>query len=96
LSLALHKTSCWYAENFFSKLVYQINDFQFDFVLPLKTRHPAVKVPAKPSASHYHLKMECLAAAAADFDPKNIVLPQDVKSSLTPQHYTVLSKFGLQ
>jgi len=63
---------------------------------PFVASDGAVKVPAKPSASHYHLKMECLTAAAADFDPKTIVLPQDVKSSLTPQHYAVLSKFGLQ
>ena len=45
---------------------------------PFVASDGAVKVPAKPSASHYYLKMDCLTAAAADFDPKTIVLPQDV------------------
>ena len=62
---------------------------------PFVATDGAVKIPAKSSASHYHLKMECLTAAAANFDPKGIVLPSDVKKNLTSQHYAMLSKFGL-
>jgi len=62
---------------------------------PFVASDGAVKVPAKPSTSHYHLKMECLTEAAANFDPNSIVLPPDVQKNLTPQHYTVLSEFGL-
>ena len=54
----------------------------------------SVKVPSKPSASHYHLSNECLTAADANFDPKAIVLPPDVKRRLTPQHYSMLSELG--
>ena len=50
---------------------------------PFVATDGAVRISAKPSASHYHLKMECLTAAAANFDPKGIVLPPDVKNNLT-------------
>ena len=62
---------------------------------PFVASDGAVKVPAKPSAAHYHLNLECLTAAAANFDPSSIVIPPDIKKNLTPQHYAVLSKFGL-
>ena len=50
---------------------------------PFVATDGAVRISAKPSASHYHLKMECLTAATGNFDPKGIVLPPDVKNNLT-------------
>jgi len=50
-----------------------------------------VRLPSKSSASHYHLKMECLTAACASFDPRDIVTPPDVSKRLTPQHFAILS-----
>ena len=62
---------------------------------PFVAADGTVKLPAKPSASHYHLKMKCLTAACANFNPNSMVTPPDVHNNLTPQHFTVLSKFGL-
>ena len=42
---------------------------------PFVASDGTVKVPAKPSASHYHLNIDCLTAASASFDPNSIVLP---------------------
>ena len=61
---------------------------------PFVSPDRSVKVPSKPSASHYHLNKECLTAADTNFDPRAIVLPPDVKRGLTPQHYNVLSELG--
>jgi len=62
---------------------------------PFVASDGTVKMPAKPSASHYHLNVDCLTAASASFNPNSIVLPSDIKKNLKSQHYAVLSKFGL-
>ena len=54
-----------------------------------------VKVPSKPSAAHYHLKLECLSAASPGFEPSAIVLPAEVRQNLKPLHHAVLAKFGI-
>ena len=56
----------------------------------------SIKVPAKLSAAHYHLNKHCLIAADVNFDPNSVVLPPDVKRGLKPEHYRVLSEFGLR
>ena len=43
-----------------------------------------VKVPSKPSAVHYHFKMECLSAASPSFHPSTMVLPSEYMSVLFP------------
>lgn len=55
-----------------------------------------VKVPSKPSASHYHFNSECLSVASSNFDPSAIVLPEVVKKNLKPEHYALLAKFGIE
>ena len=62
---------------------------------PFVTPEGTVKVPTKPSCSHYHLNVKCLTTADPNFRPQSIVLPPDVKRSLKDHHYTVLSTFGL-
>ena len=62
---------------------------------PFITPEGTVKLPTKPSCSHYHLKMKCLKAADPNFSPRCIVLPADVKKGLQAQHYAILSSFGL-
>ena len=56
----------------------------------------SVKVPTKPSCSHYHLKIDCLVAADAKFNPRNIVLPLEVRECLKNNHKELLlNDFGL-
>ena len=50
---------------------------------PFVATDGVVKIPAKPSASHYHLKMECLTAAAANFDPRGMCFHQMSKKPTT-------------
>ena len=49
-----------------------------------------LRLPSKSSASHYHLKMECLSSACVSFDPRDVVTPPDVSKRLTPQHFAIL------
>ena len=63
---------------------------------PFVTPGGSVKVPAKPSAAHYHLNKHCPTVADVNFDPNSVVLLPDVKRGLKPKHYRVLSEFGLR
>jgi len=53
---------------------------------PYLTPDKSVRIPKTPSNSHYHLRMECLIATDPEFDPHNLVLPEEVKEKLTSQH----------
>jgi hypothetical protein len=60
---------------------------------PYTTPEKVVKVPTTPSNAHYHLRMECLTATDPEFNPRSLVVPEELKEKLSIQHKALLSSF---
>ena len=75
----------------------------FDFVIArlekrqFRDASGTLKVPAKPSAAHYHFRLACICAIEANFLPSSLVIPCDVSELLCPIHRQHLQlEFGFQ
>ena len=54
------------------------------------------RTPSEPSNSHYHFDLHCIRAAEPTFSPGELVIPDDVCSSLSDTHrHFIYSRLGI-